>query len=131
MLRVLQTIVVLISKGNEMYVNFIKKAIVAFFIIYPSLLLAETSFWQQKDKQQHFAATTAISFAVTGYARNQGYSQIESFFWGFGTAVAVGLIKEGIDGQRKNGHQSFKDVQADILGGFTGALISTQFEWKF
>jgi len=114
-----------------MYLNLMIKAMVVFFIIYPSSLVAETSFWQQKDKQQHFVATTAISFAVTAYARNKGYSQVESFFWGFGAALVTGLIKEGIDGQRKNGHQSFKDLQADMLGGITGALISTQFEWKF
>jgi uncharacterized protein YfiM (DUF2279 family) len=68
---------------------------------------------------------------VTGYARNKGYSKVESFFWGFGAAMAVGLIKEGIDGRRKNGHQSSDDLKADVLGGLTGALVSAQFEWKF
>lgn len=93
-------------------------------------VLAEESFFQQSDKQKHFVATTVISAAVTGYARSQGYSKVESFLWGFGVAVAVGLLKEGLDGTN-SGDQSFDDVKADLLGGATGALISAQFEWKF
>ena len=101
-----------------------------FFILNSAVMASEEVFWKQSDKQKHFVATTAISMAVTGYARNKGYTKVESFFWGFGAAIAVGLIKEGIDGRSK-GHQSSDDFQADVLGGFTGALISTQFEWKF
>lgn len=114
-----------------MHLNSTAKMIIVFFVLCHTLLMAKPSFWQQKDKQQHYVATTAISFAVTGYARNKGYSKVESFFWGFGAAVAVGLIKEGIDGRTSRGHQSSQDIKADILGGLTGALISTQFEWKF
>jgi len=114
-----------------MYLNSIVKILGVFFIMQHTVLCAETSFWKQKDKQQHYIATTAISFAVTAYAKNQGYSKVEAFFWGFGTALAVGLIKEGIDGRSSNGHQTSDDVKADLFGGITGALISTQFEWKF
>ena len=101
------------------------------FVVLSQSLSAEESFFNQSDKQKHFAATVVISTAVTGYARNKGYSKVESFFWGFGAAIMVGLIKEGIDGQTTSGHQSSQDIKADILGGLTGALISTQFEWKF
>ncbi len=95
------------------------------------LYAEESSFFSQRDKQKHFAATTLISAGVTGYARNKGYSKVESFFWGFGAAVAVGLLKEGLDGISENAQQSSDDIKADVLGGITGALISTQFEWKF
>ena len=95
-----------------------------------TLMAAEDNLWQQSDKQKHFAVTTGVSMLVTGYARNKGYSKVESFFWGFGAALAVGLIKEGVDG-KTGGVQSSDDIKADVLGGVTGALISAQFEWKF
>jgi hypothetical protein len=44
--------------------------------------------------------------------------------------MAVGLLKEGLDGVT-DGQQSSDDLKADVLGSFTGALISAQFEWKF
>ena len=112
-----------------MNLKFIYIGLITFFIM-SQTILAEESFFEESDKQKHFVATTVISAAVTGYARNQGYSKVESFFWGFGVAVAVGLLKEGLDGTN-DGDQSFDDVAADLLGGATGALISAQFEWKF
>ncbi len=101
-----------------------------FFMLSITAVSAEEEIWDQSDKQKHFVATTAVSMVVTGYARNKGYSKVESFFWGFGAAIAVGLIKEGVDG-KTGGQQSSDDLKADVLGGLTGALISAQFEWKF
>ena len=113
-----------------MKLKYIVSMVMAFFMLNSTLMAAEESFVQQSDKQKHFVATTVISMAVTGYARNKGYSKVESFFWGFGAAIAVGLIKEGIDG-KTGGQQSSDDLKADVLGGLTGALVSAQFEWKF
>ncbi|HIQ28129.1 MAG TPA: hypothetical protein EYH42_06480 [Sulfurovum sp.] len=104
--------------------------LVSIIVLSQNLTAAEDNFFSQRDKQKHFIATTIISTAVTGYTRSQGYSKVESFFWGFGVAVAAGLLKEGLDGTN-SGDQSFDDVKADLLGAIVGALISAQFEWKF
>ena len=105
-----------------MNLKYIVSIALLFFMMQQPLMANEI----ESDKQKHFAATTAISMVVTGYARNKGYTKVESFFWGFGTAMAVGLIKEGIDSNADT-----DDLKADALGGITGALISAQFEWKF
>ena len=106
--------------------------ILIFFVMGQVTLSAkEVSFLKQKDKQLHMMLSAAIATAVTGYARNQGSSKVEAFFYGAGAAIATGLIKEGIDGNRDGGTQSWGDVAADMIGGTAGALISAQFEWKF
>jgi len=91
----------------------------------------ENSFVSQSDKQKHALVSAVIATAVTAYARNSGSSKVEAFFYGAGTAIALGLVKEGIDGSSKDGTQSWGDVGADVLGATAGALISAQFEWKF
>ena len=111
--------------------KYIVKSIVLLLLTYQTAIANETSFWKQKDKQMHFAVSAVIATTTTAYARNKGYDKVESFFIGFGTTVLIGLIKEGIDGRRKNGHQETDDMKANILGAMSGALISTQFEWKF
>ena len=87
--------------------------------------------WTGADKGKHITVTAAISTAVTGYARNQGCSKVESFFWGFGAALVVGAIKEEADKHNDSSDSSSKDFAADALGGAAGALISAQFAWKF
>ena len=116
-------------RSKTMHLKLLLIVFTTFFML-SQTALAEDSFFTQSDKQKHFIATTIISAAVTGYTRSQGYSIVESFFWGFGVAVAVGLLKEGLDGTN-GGDQSSNDVAADLLGATTGALISAQFEWKF
>ena len=111
--------------------KYIIHIVVIFLLAYQTAIANETSFWRQKDKRMHFAVSAVIATSTTAYARNEGYDKVESFLIGFGTTVLVGLIKEGIDGRRKNGHQESDDMKANILGAMSGALISTQFEWKF
>jgi uncharacterized protein YfiM (DUF2279 family) len=54
--------------------------LVSITVLSQQITAAEDSFFSQSDKQKHFAATTVISMGVTGYARNKGYSKMESFF---------------------------------------------------
>ena len=101
------------------------------FLILSQSLIAEESFFAQRDKQKHILGTGALAVVFTGIARNKGLPKIESFILGVGTAVALGLLKEGLDGYNKNGTRSWDDAKADALGAVIGAGISAQFEWRF
>jgi len=101
------------------------------FLIMGQSLVAEEGFFSQRDKQKHILGSGAIGVAIAGVARSNGLTKIESFFLGVGTAIGIGLIKEGIDGYNVNGTRDWDDVKADAIGGIIGAGISAQFEWKF
>lgn len=90
----------------------------------------DSSFWQEEDKQKHYTYSVAMSATATAVARSYGSSKIEAFFIGLGTSVLVGWAKEARDG-RGYGHKSMEDMDADVLGSFSGAFASTQFSWKF
>jgi len=105
--------------------------ILIFFVMGQNLVAEESSFFSQRDKQQHIVVSAAIAGAVTAYARNKGSSKAEAFFYGAGAAIALGLIKEGIDGHNDGSTREWSDVGADVIGATAGALISAQFEWKF
>jgi len=105
--------------------------ILIFFILSQNIVAKESSFLSQADKQKHIAVSIAISGAVTAFARNQGFSKAESFFYGAVSAIALGLVKEGIDGHTEGSTRSWGDVGADAIGATVGSLISAQFEWKF
>jgi len=94
-------------------------------------LAAGESFFSQRDKQKHILGTGALAATFTGIARSKGLPKVESFFLGVGAAVALGLIKEGIDGYSANGTRSWDDAKADAIGAVIGAGISAQFEWRF
>ena len=114
-----------------MKLKIILSHILIFFVMGQTLMSEEVYFFKQRDKQQHIIVSGIFALAVTGYARNQGSSKVEAFFYGAGASIALGLLKEGIDGNRDGGTQSWGDVAADVIGATTGALISAQFEWKF
>lgn len=105
--------------------------ILIFFVMGQSLVAGEKSFFLQRDKQLHFVVSAVVATSVTAYARNKGSSKVEAFFYGAGAAIALGLIKEGLDGHDDGSTREWGDVGADVLGATAGALISAQFEWKF
>lgn len=106
------------------------KKIIMLLLIVSSLAFSESNFsFLEKDKQKHFLYSAAIATAATAYSRKKGSSKIESFFIGFGSALAVGILKEALD--RKYGSEDIGDVYADFAGAALGASISAQFEWRF
>ena len=106
-----------------------KKTIMLILIV-SNLAFSQTNFsFLEKDKQKHIVYSTVISTAITAYSRNMGSSKLESFFVGFGTALAIGVLKEAFD--RKYGTEDIGDVYADFAGAALGATISAQFEWRF
>ncbi len=100
-------------------------------IIGQVLLAEERPFFLQRDKQLHIAGSALFSYAVTGFARSKGSSKLEAFFYGAGASIALGLLKEGLDGIDKDSTREWADVWANVIGASAGALISAQFEWKF
>jgi len=111
-----------------------KSSIIVSILIFLCLsqnLVAKESFFAQRDKQKHILGTGVLATAITGIARNKGYSKMESFLLGAGSALALGALKEGIDGYSAGGTRSRYDVGADAIGAVLGAGISAQFEWKF
>ena len=101
------------------------------FLIMNQSLAAGESFFSQRDKQKHILGTGVLASAFTGMARSAGLPKIESFFIGVGAAVALGLLKEGLDGYDAESTRSWGDAKADAIGAVMGAGISAQFEWKF
>ena len=93
--------------------------------------ITEKNWWQQ-DKQKHFLYSTGIAGVSTAIARSYGSNKFEAFWIGFGSSLAIGVIKEYTDGRNPLFHtEDTKDIYADMLGSTTGALISTQFTWRF
>lgn len=89
----------------------------------------QSEFWKQ-DKQKHFAYSAGIAATATAISKSYGSNKFEAFWIGLGSSIMVGIAKEVIDGHGY-GSEDIGDVYADFLGASTGALISTQFEWKF
>jgi uncharacterized protein YfiM (DUF2279 family) len=113
-----------------MKLKIILVSILTFFVMSQTLEAEEKSFVAQRDKQKHMAVSALFASAVTAFARNKGASKMESFFYGAGAAVALGLVKEGID-VNTDGNSEWADVGANAIGAAVGAIFSAQFEWKF
>ena len=86
----------------------------------------------QDDKKKHLVVSSMISSSVTALARNQGYDKLSSWFMGFGTSMAIGVVKEYADGKDPLHHtEDVNDVYADMLGSALGATLAFSFEYKF
>ena len=96
------------------------------------ILLLTTSYVLaiDSDKAKHFLVSATIAGSITAIARHNDSNEVEAFLIGFGSTVLLGYIKERID-KRTNGTPERNDTYANILGAGTGALIATQWEWKF
>ena len=83
----------------------------------------------QKDKQKHFAYSLAIASVSTAIARHNGKSKLESYLYGAGFAVGVGILKELADGRSLKHTQDIEDIYADVLGALTGSLLTYTWRW--
>lgn len=75
-------------------------------------------FFQQRDKQAHIVAFTAISYVVTDYALDNGFTKTEAWFIGLGSALVLGAVKELTDDNFDE-----KDMMANAIGGTIGSSI--------
>ena len=90
------------------------------FVMLSTSLFSE-SFFQQKDKQQHIEVTALISMMSSFVANEAGYTPVQSFWIGVGTALAVGFVKELSDSRSGGTGFSGQDMLADGIGGALGA----------
>lgn len=88
------------------------------------------SFYEQQDKQIHMGITATASTLGSGYCRSKGYDKFTCFIAGVGTGLLIGWVKEVSDGQG-NGHRDMNDMDANALGSMLGAVVSSQFNWRF
>jgi uncharacterized protein YfiM (DUF2279 family) len=95
-----------------------------------SSLFANNSFFQQKDKQKHIAATAVISGAATILARYYGANIFEAFAIGVMFGLLIGITKEKWD-SLGHGTEDIQDIYADTIGSVLGAIISALFSFKF
>lgn len=102
----------------------------ALLIILIALSLSAEELYLQPDKQKHFVGSMTIGGVATGIARHYGSNKFEAIAIGIASALFVGITKEKWDGAG-NGTEDVNDIYADTLGGITGSIISTQFNWKF
>ena len=93
--------------------------------------ILDVDFWQT-DKQKHLAASAVIATTFTGIAKNNGSSNIESFFIGVGSTLLIGIAKEYFDGKNPLHHtEDVNDMYADTMGAVLGSTLAVSFSWKF
>ena len=104
------------------------KKILFALIISTSILSA--NFFKEQDKQTHMIVTTTASILGGLIAKKHGYNDIEAFWIGFGTAIAIGLAKEAYDSRDGGTGFDSRDMLANSIGGALGSSISiTIYEW--
>jgi len=72
------------------------------------------------DIQLHIGATCAISSVTTSYVFNKTNDKKRAMLIGFGTGVAVGVVKELNDKNIEN-----KDMLGNIIGSALGCTVIT------
>ena len=75
------------------------------------------------DKQLHFlacAATTSTTYAIV-YIKT--HKKNKALLWALGSGITVGILKEVYDSTRPRNKFDLKDLNADLLGSVTAALI--------
>ena len=87
------------------------------------------TFFQQEDKQMHFAAGSVIG--ATGYilSYNKHQDKKRAMITGICTAFAAGVAKEWLDANQ-GGYVEHEDVLATTLGGITFSLTIPLFQRK-
>lgn len=87
------------------------------------------TFFQQEDKQLHFAAGSVIG--ATGYilSYNKHQDKKRAMITGICAAFAAGVAKEWLDANQ-GGYVEHEDVLATTLGGITFSLTIPLFQRK-
>jgi putative lipoprotein len=76
--------------------------------------------WFGADKAEHFGVSLPFGSIGAYLARDSEHPVI------YGTLIGSvpGLIKEGIDGTCRSDGFSYKDLTADVVGAFMGAVLA-------
>tara|TARA_Y100000361_G_scaffold97704_1_gene87581 strand:+ start:948 stop:1340 length:393 start_codon:yes stop_codon:yes gene_type:complete len=95
-------------------------------LLLPNLLFSQ--FYEEYDKQLHFAAGSIIG--ATGYVWSYQKHQDKkrAMITGICLAFAAGVVKELYDGEIENGYVELEDIAATTLGGITWSVSIPLFQ---
>ncbi len=114
------------------------KKVLLLLAVFTSFLFAETNnfltqiYWEQKDKQEHFAGSFILSSVIipeTYRALSKTKpSKTEVFLVTVGSMMIIGWAKEVRDGQGF-GNKDINDIDADMLSAWLGAFANITIRW--
>ena len=95
-----------------------------------TVLVQGDDFSLKKDKKLHFGISFIFGVASTTYIENNyknNYSRKKKILLSTSLAVIPGILKEVMDSKEQNNSFDKADLSYDVLGAFTGSLISSYF----
>ena len=95
-------------------------------LLIPNFLFSQ--FYEENDKQLHFAAGSVVGAAGYIWSYNQHQDKKRAMITGVCLAFAAGVMKEMYDGQIKGGYVELEDIAATTLGGITWSLTIPLFQ---
>ena len=95
-------------------------------LLIPNFLFSQ--FYEENDKQLHFAAGSVVGAAGYIWSYNQHQDKKRAMITGICLAFAAGVMKEMYDGQIKGGYVELEDIAATTLGGITWSLTIPLFQ---
>ena len=104
-----------------------KKIVMVLLLLASSL---QANFFHESDKQLHMGFSLFVGMGGNAFAHNTlNMTEAESFWFGVGSALLVGAVKEALD--KKNGGKfDGRDMLADGLGGAVGSAgMWTIYTW--
>jgi uncharacterized protein YfiM (DUF2279 family) len=84
------------------------------------------SWWQQSDKQLHFATSMIISGSIYAYLKSQKQSDLDAYIYAVGITFLLGWSKEQFDGAF-GGTKEIGDIDANTFGALSGASVMFLF----
>jgi len=98
-----------------------KIAIIIFFAM--CIQLEAQPIFSEKGHPEHVIAGALIGGVTSYLVYKKSNNKLKAWLIGFGTATAVGLLKEAIDPTFLSGVKSKEDAYYSALGGAIGASI--------
>ena len=95
-------------------------------LLFPSFLFSQ--FYEENDKQLHFAAGSIIGASGYAWSYQKHQDKKRAMVTGICLAFAAGVVKEMYDGQIKGGYVELDDIAATTLGGITWSLTIPLFQ---
>ena len=95
-------------------------------LLFPSFLFSQ--FYEENDKQLHFAAGSIIGASGYVWSYQNHQDKKRAMVTGICLAFAAGVVKEMYDGQIKGDYVELDDIAATTLGGITWSLTIPLFQ---
>ena len=95
-------------------------------LLIPNFLFSQ--FYEENDKQLHFAAGSIIGASGYVWSYQKHQDKKRAMVTGICLAFAAGVMKEMYDGQIKGGYVELEDIAATTLGGISWSLTIPLFQ---